>query len=126
MFVVSYCMIVSFNKQLSFPKIVIYRSFDQSPTEIENIFHFSDEHQPFFDLAILNLLRDAARAVARREKCTSLSEMFSVELKFTIDTLRSWFEKVIKTRFIDLNYTEKILFEQKNPICTICDFPLNP
>ena len=71
-------MIVSFNKQLSFPKIVIYRSFDQSPTEIENIFHFSDEHQPFFDLATLNLLRDTARAVARREKCTSLSEMFSV------------------------------------------------
>ena len=101
MFIVSYCMIVSFNKLLNFPKIVIYRSFDQNPNKIENISHFSDEYQPFFDLVTLNQLRDAARAVARREKSTSLAEMFSIKLKFTVDTLKVWFEKIIKQRFVD-------------------------
>ena len=101
MFVVSYCMIVSFNKLLSFPKIVIYRSFDQNPNEIENISHFSDEYQPFFDLVTLNQLSDAARAVTRREKSTSLAEMFSIKLKFTVDTRKAWFEKIIKQRFVD-------------------------
>ena len=101
MFIVSYCMIVSFNKLLSFPKIVIYRSFDQNPNEIENISHFSDEYQPFFDLVTLNQLSDAARAVTRREKSTSLAEMFSIKLKFTVDTRKAWFEKIIKQRFVD-------------------------
>ena len=32
-------------------------------------------------------LKDAASAVLAREKSTSFAELFSVELKFTIDTL---------------------------------------
>ena len=61
----------------------------------------------------------------------SLAEMFNTELKFTIDTLKSWFDKVIKMRFTDLSYPEKILFKQNNPtvddtLCVICDFPLDP
>ena len=41
MFVVNYSMIVSLNKQLGFPKIVIYRSFDQNLNEIENMSHLA-------------------------------------------------------------------------------------
>ena len=124
-------MIVSFNKQLSFPKIVIYRSFDQNPNEIENISHFGDEYQLFFDLITLNQLRDAARVVALREKSTSLAKMFSIELKFTVDTLKLWFEKIIKQRLLDLEYQKKIDFRKQHPITedtlySICDFPLNP
>ena len=57
--------------------------------------------------------------------------MLNTELKFAIDTLKSWFDKVIKMRFTDLSYAEKILFKQKNPtvddtLCVICDFPLDP
>ena len=93
--------------------------------------HFGDDYQPFFDLVTLSQLKDAARAVARREKCTSLAEMFSIELKFIIDTLKLWFEKIIKQRFADLEYQNKIEFRKQHPIteetfCSICDFPLNP
>ena len=89
MFVVSYCMIVSFNRRLKFPKIVIYRSFDETADEIFSLSHFSNEHEPF----TASQLRDAARAVVSRKKCTSLAEMFNVELKFIINTLKCWFEK---------------------------------
>ena len=48
-FVVSYCMIVSFNRRLDFPKTIIYRSFDQTEDEIFSVNHFSDEQEPFMD-----------------------------------------------------------------------------
>lgn len=82
-------MIFSFNKTLKFDKIVIFRSFRQSVNELYDIGHFKQEHVPFFDQVTLRQLKDAASAVAFREKCTSLSEILSVELKFTVDTLKS-------------------------------------
>ena len=78
MFIVSYYMIFSFNKALNFDKTVIFRSFQQSVNELYDISHFRPEHVPFFDQVILRQLKDAASAVAFREKCTSLAEMFSV------------------------------------------------
>ena len=131
MFVVSYYMIVSFNRRLGFPKIIIHRSFDQTEDEIFSVNHFSDEQEPFMDRATLSQFRDAARDVISRKKYMSLAKMFNTELKFAIDTLKSWFDKVIKMRFTDLSYAEKILFKQKNPtvddtLCAICNFPLDP
>ena len=68
MFVVSYCMIVSFNKQLSFTKIMIYKSFDQNPNEIKNISHFGNRSQPFFDLVVLNQLTDNCQSGSLQRK----------------------------------------------------------
>ena len=81
-------MIFTFNRALNFDKIVIFRSFQQSKNELYNISHFKNEYVPFFDRVLIGQLKDAASAVASREKCTSLVEMFSIELKFTIDTLK--------------------------------------
>ena len=97
-FIVSYYMIFSFNKALNFDKTVIFRSFQQSVNELYGISHFKQEHVPFFDQVILRQLKDAVSAVSFREKCTSLAEMFSVELKFTVDTLKVWFNKIIKPK----------------------------
>ena len=87
MFAVSYCQIYSFHPSLNLEKVVIYRSFQQSAEEIYDINHFRQEHVAFFDRATFFQLKDAASAVVAREKSTSLAELFSVELKFTIDTL---------------------------------------
>ena len=76
-------------------------------------------------------LRDAATAVLAREKSTSLAELFSVELKFTIDTLNNWFSNTIKPKFLELSDIRKRMFIKKNPIapskttCCICWFLLN-
>ena len=67
----------------------------------------------FFDKVILRQLKDAASAVAFREKCTSLAEMFSVKLKFTVDTLKAWFNKIIKPKFFDLDYNKKDNWRKK-------------
>ena len=100
-------MIVSFNRSLNFPKMLIYRSCQPAAHELDDISNFRQEHVSFFYQVTLRQLKDAAFAVAFKEKCTSLAEMFCIELKFTIDSLKLWFEKVIKPRFFELEYTQK-------------------
>ena len=127
MFVISYCMIFSFNKSLNFDKIVIFRSFQQSINELYDISHFKNEHVPFFDKRLLGQLKHAASAVSSRKNCTSLAEMFSVELKFIIDNLKDWFTKLIKPKMFELDYNKKEEWKKQNPItdstiCSICKF----
>ena len=102
MYVVGYCMVVSFNKSLNFDKMVIYRSYQKTADEVYDISHFRQEHVPFFDQVTLRQLKDAASAVAFKEKFTSLAEMFYIELKFTIDALTLWFNRIIKPRLFEL------------------------
>ena len=110
-------MIVAFNPSLNFDKMVIFRSFQQSAIELYDLSHFGLKHVPFFDQVTIRQLKDAATAVAFREKCTSLAEMLCIELKFTIDSLKLWFKKIIKPRFAELEYTKKDHFRQKKSLC---------
>lgn len=131
MFVISYCMMVLFHKELNYDKIVIFRSFQQSAHERYNISHFKQEHFPFFDHVTLRQLKDAASGVLIKEKSCSFAEMFCIELKFTIDTLKLWFNKAIKPRFFEIEYELRHNRRNKNPktsdtLCSICDFPINP
>ena len=78
-------------------------------------------------------LKDAATTVIVREKSTSLSEPVSIEfsIKFTKDTLKSWFKNTTKSNFLELNDIEKQLFVNENPIipsrtiCCNCGFLLD-
>ena len=54
MFAVSYCQIYSFHPSLKLNKIVIYRSFEQTPEQIYDLGHISDEHVAFFDRRTFN------------------------------------------------------------------------
>ena len=87
MFVVGYYQIYTFHPSLNLDKIFIFRSFQQGPEEIYDLNHFREKHISYFDKVTFNQLKDAATAVLAREKSFPLSELFSVELKFTIDTL---------------------------------------
>ena len=58
-------------------------------------------------------------AVLAREKSTSLAELFSVELKFTIDALDAWFSDTIKSKFLNLNDVKKQIFTKENPIVSL-------
>ena len=102
MYVVGYCMEVSFNKSLNFDKTVIYRSYQKTADQVDDISHFRQEHVPLFDQVTLRQLKEGASAVAFKEKCTSLAEMFYIELKFTIDALTLWFNRIIKPRLFEL------------------------
>ena len=130
-FVVSYCQIYSFHPSLNLSKIVIFRSFQQTAEEIYDLSHFKQEHVPFFNKTTFYQLKDAAYAVLAREKSTSLAELFSVKLKFTVDTLNEWFSKIIKPKFFELDDIKKQIFLKENPVdqskatCSICAFLLN-
>ena len=76
-------------------------------------------------------MKDAATIVFNREKTTAFSELFTIELKFTIDTLVNWFNSVIKQKFLERNDFQKRAFIEKNPLnlskttCYICGFMLS-
>ena len=75
--------------------------------------------------------KNAASAVLVREKSTFLAEVFSVELKFTVNTLNDWFSNTIKLKFFELNDIKKQIFTSENPvvssktISSICGFLLD-
>ena len=99
MYLVSYCIIVAFHPELDIPKLYIYRSYDQTYNQLTSLVHFEIVQNNFFEdkqnfnLKTLEQLNVAAFAVLNREKNTALAEMFSIELKFTTDYLKFWFNK---------------------------------
>ena len=135
MYVVSYCMVVAFHPELNIRRRCIYRSYDQSPEQLASLSHFEVlgynffSNVDFFNMVTLKQLEDASFCVLSREKNTALAEMFSVELKFTVDTLKNWFNKTHKINHLELKLNEKVEFLEKNPVCPdtlccLCDFPL--
>lgn len=129
MYVISYCQIYSFHPSLY--KIVIFKSFQQQPNEIYDMSHFKKEHEPFFDKTTFCQLKDAADAVLAWQKATSLAELLSVELKFTVDTLNKWVSEIIKLNFLAVDSVANQIYIKENPIdrlkttFSICGFLLD-
>ena len=105
MYVVSYCMVVVFHPELKIPRLVIFRSYDQNHNALTSLSHFQALEFNFFQdsgnfsKTTLKQLEDAAFSVQNKEKNTTLAEMFSIELKFTTDCLKSCFAKKHMVRF---------------------------
>ena len=97
--VISYCMVVSFHPEVNIPRLVIFRSYNQTQDDVQSITHFQILDYNFFDdkdnfnKVTLKQLQDASSSVHNREKNTALAEMFSIELKFTVDCLKFWFSE---------------------------------
>lgn len=99
MYVVSYCIVAAFHPDLEMPRLYICRSYDQDHAQLTSLVHFDNVQRNFFsdksnfNPKTLAQLRDAALAVENRKENTALAEMFSIELKFTVDCLKFWFNK---------------------------------
>ena len=113
-------MIVAFHPELKIPRLVIFRSYDQNPNALISLTHFQALQYKFlddpknFNRTTLKQLEDAAFSFQNREKNTTLAEMFSIELKFTIDCLKFWFQKNHKILELEIDF--KMEFKQNNPI----------
>ena len=74
MYVVSYCMVAAFYPELNIPRLVIFRSYDQSQRGLISLTHFQVLQYNFFDdrenynKVTLKQLEDAAFSVQNREK----------------------------------------------------------
>ena len=135
MFVVSYCMVVAFYPELDIPRICVFRSYDQSTDQLTSLSHFEALQRNFFantdhyNRVTLKQLEDAAFSVQDSERNTALAEMFSVELKFTIDCLKFWFDKTLKINNLEVKLEDKLDFTEKHPknsetVCCLCDYLL--
>ena len=97
--------------------------------EIYDLNHFKEEHVPFFNKTTFDQLKDVASGVLAGEKAMSLAELFSEELKFTVDTFNDLVFKHYK--FFEIDDIKKQIFRKENPInkqstiCSICGFPLD-
>ena len=49
MYVVSYCMVVTFHPDLKIPRLVIFRSYDQNPSALISLSHFQALEFNFFE-----------------------------------------------------------------------------
>ena len=135
MYIVSYCMIVAFHPELNLPRISIFRCYDQTESEITSLSHFENiEHDFFasskryFNMISLKQLEPAAQSVYFKENKTALAEMFNIELKFTVDCVKNWFNKSMKVLELEHDQKRQFIKENNNPNlnCSICDFPLKP
>ena len=55
--------------------------------------------------------------------------MFNIELKFTVDCLKFWFQE--NQQILDIDIDSKLNFKQENALtesalCCLCNFPINP
>ena len=57
-----------------------------------NFFDFSEN----FNLKTLKQLQNATLAVENKKDNTALAEMFNIELRFTVDCLKFWFQRNLK------------------------------
>ena len=77
----------------------------------------------------LKQLEDAAFSVQHKDRDVALAELFSVELKFTVNCLKFRFDKTHKINNLEVKLESKLDFTQKHPkevdtVCCLYDFPI--
>ena len=68
----------------------------------------------FLDKVPLNQIIDAGLKVYSKQPCFALSEMCSVELRFTIYLLIKWFYPIYKMSFLELDQLTKQTYGKNN------------
>ena len=132
MYVVSYCIIAVFHPDLKLPHIFIYQSYDQTKKELESLEHFSVVIEDYFfnfnenyNWKTFHQLQDAILSVLNKTRKTALAEMFNIELKFTCDCLRKWFDRNIRLDVLDESTIHEYRLNNIPENCCICDFPVS-
>ena len=130
MYVVSYCITIAFHPDLKLPRLYIYRSYDQNRADLTSLHHFEAIQQNFFNfsknfnLTTLKQLETAALAVENKKDNRALAEIFNIELKFTVDCLKFWFERNLKQNELDEEQKDEFIRDTPKKTCCICDFPI--
>ena len=75
--------------------------------------HLKQKMLQYVDSITLNQLKDAGLQFFEEKKNFALSEMFSIELKFTNGILLKWFTNIYKSRFNELDMITKQFFVLK-------------
>ena len=104
MYLINYFHMYTFYLSLNFEKLVVLRSFQQSPKELSSLNHITNDQIQFSDRTTYDQLKDTFCNVFDRERPTTMTKLFSVKLKVSIDLLKKWFESRINRNFLELGY----------------------
>ena len=63
-------------------------------------------------------------AVKNKKDNSALAEMFSIELKFTVDCLKFWFKRNVQQVELNENIKDDFIQNTLKKECCICDFPI--
>ena len=80
----------------------------------------------FTDVKLVKQLSNIAQEVSHRKCKNALGQTFSIKTALIKATLLGWFNKKIKSQYLELDLAVKNKFERKNPIdwqkskCVIC------
>ena len=127
---VSYEFVAAFNLSLNLDRIFVVRSFNDTFDQLNNVGYLLDEMLSSHDPITVRQFRDCAKIFHEKKENFSLSEMFSCELKFVIDLLKTWLAEKYFRRYKELNFFSKQKFKTQNPIdwnkteCVTCNFCL--
>ena len=83
-------------------KIIFSQAFNKRKNKFIALIIFRKD-VPFFDYVIFDQLKYAAAKGLNKEESTFLSELFSLELKFTTATLVKWYNDRFKSRFREIS-----------------------
>lgn len=90
--------------------------------QLLNIIFF--KFQENYNLKTLKQLQNVILSVCNKTRETALAEMFNNELKFTVDSLKYWFDRNKKVLEFDEDQKHDFLKNNKPKTCCICDFPI--
>ena len=121
MFVVSYVMIVAFQR---IDRIIIYRSFAHSIEQLSNLDYLSREQSAFTEPYLIDMLKDAVCEVLKRKCESSLGQMFSIESAMVKKTPLKWSNLKFKHQFHKIDPIAKNKVDWKKNKCVICKFPM--
>ena len=113
-YVLSYCIIIAFHPTLDIERIVVFCIFQQNQDRLVDLSHLKEQRLQFVEPVTLNQLKDTCLKVYNKECLFGLSEMFSAELKFTVELLIKWFHQTYKSRFLEIDaLTRQKKYEKK-------------
>ena len=81
-------------------------------------FNFSES----YNLKTLKQLQNATFAVKNKKDSSALAEIFSIELKFTIDCLKFWYNRNLKQIELDEYLNDEFIKNIPKKTCCTCDF----
>ena len=130
MFVVSYVIILTFHPKFKMDRVIIQRSFRYSLQQLTTIDYLTNDQMSFVNIKLIKQLKASTLEVNRKKCKNAIAQMFSIKLCLVKKAILAWFNKKIKSQYLEIDLLSKNKYEKDHPInwesnkCHICNFPL--
>ena len=116
MFAVSYVLNVMLYPNLKLKKNILQRSFGHALKQLTDKDYLTDDQRKFIAAKFVKQLNSIAKEVSRRKCKNALRQMFTIKIALIKTPLLSWFNKKIKSQYLELDLVVKNKIERQNPI----------